>query len=249
MSEPRTPAPVYPIVAAIKPVVRKVRGVFKLYREMAWRPRQFAEERIRTPASKSISTAVKHTIWIGGFWSGLVGLQNELTKFPGDKPIEAIIGKSFVFVGVIALTSIPIALVLWLLTRAKGSSLSRTLLIVVHSFNLQFGALMMLLAAMVPVTVPLVIILYVHGLWPDPTNPSFVGSHSFWIIWSFFIPAVIVQLYIFYRTFLIVPPNLIAGTFNVGYWAGLWRYVLSYAFGSVPYCLLFFSLVDAGLLR
>jgi hypothetical protein len=81
--ETQTPASVDPIRGAIEPLWRNIRTVWKFYWKMAWQPRQFAAQHIRTIEKTAITEASQHFIWLAGCYAALVGFlfANGLSQF------------------------------------------------------------------------------------------------------------------------------------------------------------------------
>ena len=128
--ETQTPTPVDPLAAAIEPFRRRIRTLGMFYWEMAWRPHHFAEEPIRTPEPTSITRAVKHAVGMAAFWSGMQSFAFYLAKLLAQNPNETAFEVSgslqtFVFVSAFFLQVVPMAVVLWLLTRRQALSFSR----------------------------------------------------------------------------------------------------------------------------
>jgi len=172
------PAPIDPLRAAIDPFIRNIRTVCKFYWEMAWRPRHFAEEHIRTPEVTSISRAVKHFLWLAAYSSTVGVLATDVATLMGQKRTEsafqfAKVYQTFIYTSLVFAQMAPMAGILWLLTRRRAFSFSRSLLIFMHSFNLTLAAMLLVFSVLFVVTVPL-LYAYSHGFMPAPPNPIYV---------------------------------------------------------------------------
>jgi len=230
------PAPVDPLRAAIEPFRRNIRTVCKFYWEMAWRPRHFAEEHIRTPEVTSISRAVKHFLWFAAYRSTVLVLATDVARLMGQKPPEsafqfAKVYETFIFTSLLFVQIVPMAAILWLLTRRRALSFSQSLLIFIHSFNVGFAAMLLVISALFVITVPF-LYAYSSGFMPAPP--------ALWLLIVLGILSIPI-LYIEYRTMIVVPANLIAGALDLKFWQGLWRYGLSVIVVLIPIFLLLFA--------
>jgi hypothetical protein len=240
------PAPVDPLRAAIEPFRRNIRTVCKFYWEMAWRPRHFAEEHIRTPEVTSISRAVKHFLWLATYRSTVLVLATDVARLMGQKPTEsefqfAKVYETFIFTSLLFVQIVPMAAILWLLTRRRAFSFSQSLLIFIHSFNVVFAAMLLVISALFIITLPF-LYAYRSGFMPALPHPIYV-----WLL----IVSVILSipiLYIEYRTMIVVPANLTAGALDLKFWQGLWRYGLSVIVVLIPILLLLFVLALWGVI-
>ena len=108
-----------------------------------------------------------------------------------------------------------------------------------HSFNLVFAAMLLVISALFVITAPL-LYAYWSGFMPAPPDPIYE--------WLLFVSGIlsIPILYIYYRTMIVVPANLTAGALDLNFWQGLWRYGLSVIVVLIPLFLLFFVLALWG---
>ncbi len=241
--------PVDPLRAALEPFGRTIRTVWTFYWDMAWRPRPFGEQHIRTPEVTSIKRAAKHFFWLVTFFSAMNTFLYDFGKFLGQKPAPIEISKfylTFIFSSMAFAQAVPMAAMLSLFTRRYALGFSRALLIFMHTFNLFIGATILLLLAMVLVEVPFEFYGYLTGAIPasfDPNNPPDLDNPLFRSLMILSIPVFGVFLYISYRGFIVVPAELIAGAVNLKFWQALWRYGLSVIVVIIPLEFLLFTLM------
>ena len=127
--ETKPHTPIDPLSAALAPFSRNAKTIWHFYWEMAWRPRHFSEKYIRTPDKTSITRAVKHTFWLTACLAALLGFNSAVGGILDIKPqahnpfvFMAIYLPFFINFGLV-LSTIPMATILWLLTKNGGLSL------------------------------------------------------------------------------------------------------------------------------
>jgi hypothetical protein len=243
--ETQTPASVDPIRGAIEPLWRNIRTVWKFYWKMAWQPRQFAAQHIRTIEKTAITEASQHFIWLAGCYAALVGFlyANGLSQFiqkllqqvqqvfkesgvepplpfPSQDVLNFELNYMKYFIIFQFILTFPMAAILWLITRRQQLSFSRSLLIFMHPFNLTVGGGIFLMLAFLPV----VIYAYLSGFSGFANTEQEFQVPLYAII--AFITWLLVYMFFLFRVF-IVGPNLIAGTLDSNFWHGFRQFYLS----------------------
>ena len=241
ITDAQPPPPVDPLWAAIEPLLQRFVITWKFYWNIFWRPRNFAENHILAPNAASIKTAVKHGVWLSAYCAALFGALFKFSEFINklsgqalspdefEKSFAGTVTSGFFLLAVIALQIIPVAVMLWLLSRSRQFSFAQSLLIFLHAFNLFLGAMLLFMTTMGLFVAPLEIIALLSGFISFPPKPENV-------VWLavVFAPFMIAFAFFAFRFFWIVQVNLIAGTLNVSYWQGFWRLCIS-LLGLIPY--------------
>jgi hypothetical protein len=233
MNDSQAQQPTEPILAAIKPFLNKAISIWNFYWKMAWHPRQFADEYLQVPTAATITKAVKHTFWLAGFWaamSSFVGSVGGWMGAPNGSFSEFVM--IFVTIAMIGLQVIPMAGVLWLLTRRYHTSISQTLLFFISMYNLFLGATLLIYSIVGAVAIPFQLILYLsHSLTETTDFQSFVDWFKASGYWKWYIALLIIMgtscAFAWCQVFFFAAPAMIAGTIRTSYWHGLWRLFVS----------------------
>jgi hypothetical protein len=231
--------PTEPLFAAIEPFFRKAISLWNFYWKMARCPRLFAEEYLLLPTASSITKAVKHSLWLAGFWSALqsllVSANGLMSHAPSDSPVESF-GTTFVYVTVLALQAVPMAGMLWLLTRQYATSISQAVMVNVYWINLFLASTLFVYAVMFALAIPLQVIIYKIVFLPT-ARVGDEGSFETWFrqshYWKWYLSLLILMgvscLSAWGRILFFVGPCLIAATIKKSFWHGFWRFFLSLA--------------------
>jgi len=218
------------VQAAIEPYRRMAASVLSFYWTMAWHPRQFADEHLLEPTAASITRAVKHMLWLVGFWSAMMSLTGSFIELIGGPKVEFL--GTFVLGVFVAVQIVPMACILKRLTRRYTASFSQTLLIFLDTFNLHLGTSFLIYGIFAVFGVPVLLFLYYFRF---PRQASSTNDEAFftWICdssphgkWYLVFVGVFIAILCaiaWIRIFLFSAPGLIAGTINGAWWQGLWR--------------------------
>jgi hypothetical protein len=234
------------VFAAIEPIWRKAISTCNFYWEMAWRPRLFAEEHLQTPTASSLKRAVLQTVGLAGCWSLLLSLGVFVADLIGAPNFFSSSGKTLdIFKGMTAATLqvIPLAGMLWLLTRRYSTSISQALMIEIYTFNIFMVSTFLVLTVIGAVAATFGLIVYCIEFLPTAKD---VHSFGVWFSSSPYWPWVLALFIIFHvacfcvwgRVLLFIAPNLVAGTIGTSYWQGLWRFLVSLTVGIIPYAVM-----------
>ena len=236
MSDIDAPGPTEPVLVAIEPFRRKAASLWTFYWKMAWRPRQFAEEFLWAPTAASITRAVKHTLWLAGFWSAMVGLVASVGDIMGLPKASALssFAVTFVTVTLVALQVIPMAGMLWLLTRRHSIWISQTLLFFVDAFNLFLASTFLIYSVIGAIGIPFQLFVYFfrfRSSVPVVDGEAFLvwfNSSSYWTWYLVLLFTMGTACFVTWgRIFLFAAPQMIASMIRASYWQGFWRLLLS----------------------
>jgi hypothetical protein len=231
--------PTEPLFAAIEPFLRKAISLWNFYWKMAWRPGLFAEEYLLLPTASSITKAVKHSLWLAGFWSALQGFlvsANGLMGYAKSESALESFGTTFVFVVALALQAVPMAGMLWLLTRRYATSISQAVIVNVYWINLFLASTLLVFTVMYALAVPFQVIIHKIVFLPI-ARVADERSFETWFreshYWKWYLSLLILMgvscLSAWGRIFFFVGPTLIAGTIKNSFWQGFWRFFPSVA--------------------
>jgi hypothetical protein len=232
-----------PVIEAIKPFWHKTVSLWKFYWQIAWRPRLFADEYLQLPTASSITKAVKHTLWLAGFWTALIGFVASASSLMGAPKSELPLGSfgtTFLTVTMFALQAIPMGGVLWLLTRRNAISISQALMVNIYTFNIFFASTLLVYTVILAIAVPFELLVYYVAFLPT-AEATDASSFQTWILgssfWKWFIFLMILMggtcLCVWGRIFFFVAPTLISEIARRSFWQGLWRYLVSVLVGAM----------------
>ena len=243
MGDAQSQKPREAVILAFAPIWRKAISVCNFYWEMAWRPRLFAEEHLQTPTASLIRQAVLQTVGLAGFWSLFLGLAIFVADLIGAPNFLSSHGKpADVFIGMtaVALQAIPLAGMLWLLTRRYGTSISQALMIEIYTINIFMVSTFLVSIVIGAITATFGFVVYFIEFLPAARDvhsfAGWFGDSRYWL----WVLALIIMFYVLSfcawgRVLLFIAPNLVAGTIKVSYWQGLWRFLVSFVVGIIPY--------------
>jgi hypothetical protein len=236
MTDTEAQRPTEPVLAAIEPFWRKTISVYSFYWKMAWRPRQFAEEYLLVPTPESITKVVKHTLWLAGFTSAMVSVLGSIPGLLGLGKLESPPGFLITFLVVLlaAFHVIPMAGVLWTLTKRYHASISQAILLFINTFNIILASTLILYIVGTIFYIPWMIFVY-FGRFLRYKNTEHDESFADWFFTSaysktytiLFGTVVVSWLFVCGYIFLFSAPELIAGTIKTSYWRALWRFLVS----------------------
>jgi hypothetical protein len=170
MNGTQAPRPTEPVFAAIEPFWRKAISLWDFYWKMAWHPRLFAEEHLRPPTASSITKAVKHTLWLAGFWSAFQAFIGSFSILLGSSKSESPFGSfgtTLVTVALLALQAIPFAVVLWLLTmRRSAASISQALMVQIYWINIFLASTFVVYTVITAIAAPFQLLVYYIAFLP-----------------------------------------------------------------------------------
>jgi hypothetical protein len=234
-----------PALAALEPFINQAISIWNFYWKMAWHPRLFAEEYLQAPTATLITNTVKQTVWLVGFSSAMTTFVGWVAGYmmPNVSSISGF-ATSFVALTLLGLQIIPMAGMLWLLTRRYNVSISQALLFFNSVFNLFLAATLLLYSIIGLVAIPFLLFVFYFRFPAGATDPFFTWFFAS-IYWNWYLGLLMTMglycLVIWGRIFLFSAPSMIAGTLKTSYWCGLWRLLVSVLVPAIVLEALFMS--------